>query len=429
MSTTARRAPHAVAKEMLAWVDLELLSCIELQSLWAGYGHVYAVKARRLEKLDSTTQQPVTQSKDVLHLVLKIVSSPPGHHNEGHVRKLLSYEVEQFFYDKIAPTLDELPLARCLATTSSMLEKALQAGFGGIRATLMTDLRVRYPVPGEKRVFLSTAQVQSALWWLASFHRSYWKGAQLRRSSLILPPLEEARLRSSKQNVKREGLWLNGGYTYLATRRNEYDSLVNDTSSEWSALLCQPIPPLSMTITELAACFLTPCGRPVETYLHGDVKSENMCSTERGDKVALFDFQYVGLGLGVCDLAKLFTCSVPLDMLVGSTQISSQLAMTKGEIALLDQYRESLLSDRTEISAPIYDWDEFQRHWETALVDWCRFQASWGFWGNTEWLQARVRSILHDEQWTAWLKSEVSLIRTRQDGSNIDRDMTPMCLQ
>ena len=48
------------------------------------------------------------------------------------------------------------------------------------------------------------------------------------------------------------------------------------------------------------------------------------------------------------------------------------------------------------------------RHWEAALVDWCRFQASWGFWGNTEWLQARVRSILADEGWREWLLREVS---------------------
>ncbi|BEJ10790.1 hypothetical protein CspHIS471_0102120 [Cutaneotrichosporon sp. HIS471] len=33
--------------------------------------------------------------------------------------------------------------------------------------------------------------------------------------------------------------------------------------------------------------------------------------------------------------------------------------------------------------------------------------ASWGFWGNTEWLEARVRHILADAGWRTWLKNEL----------------------
>ncbi|KAG5950579.1 hypothetical protein E4U53_004815 [Claviceps sorghi] len=406
MSGTARNNPKAIAKEMLAWIDLELISCIELQNLWAGYGHVCAVKARRFGESRAMDPGPISQSEDV-RLIIKIVSPPAGLEDEGHLRKLLSYEVEQFFYDRIAPTLGELPLAKCLATTSNMLDKAAEAGFQGIKATLMTDLRVQYPVAGEKRGFLTLRQVHSALRWLAAFHGSYWTGAQLRRSSLILPPLEEAEWRQLRENEKRAGIWLNGGYTYLATRQNEYECLMKDESSEWSTLLCQPVPHFPATVAEVAARFLTPRGRSIETYLHGDVKSENMYSTRSGDEVVFFDFQYVGLGLGVCDLAKLFTCSVPLEMLVDSQQMPDHLAMSEREKALLSLYHKHLLRDTTGISVPTYEWDDFRRHWETALVDWCRFQASWGFWGNTEWLQARVRSILHDTQWQAWLGNEV----------------------
>ncbi|KAG6034695.1 hypothetical protein E4U41_006430 [Claviceps citrina] len=418
MSSTATPTggPQAVAREMLAWIGLELVSCTELQSLWAGYGHVCAVRARRLGNLRDSSPAPTIAppSDDDAHLILKIVSPPSGRADEGHLRKLLSYEVEQFFYDRIAPTLDGLPLAKCLATTSSMSGKALQAGLGGVQATLMTDLRLGYPVAGQKRASLTSHQVHSALRWLARFHRSYWSGTPLQRSTLILPPLAEAELRNSNDKVERRGIWLNGGYTYLATRRSEYKDLEEDKSSEWSALLCQRTSHLSMSVAESAACLLNPCGRAVETYLHGDVKAENMYSSERGDEVAFFDFQYVGLGLGVCDLAKLFTCSVPLDMLVDAGQTSSsQLTMSAGERALLERYRKCLLGDATGTSAPSYGWDEFRRHWETALVDWCRFQASWGFWGNTAWLQARVRSILHDEQWQAWLGSELDKIRAR----------------
>jgi thiamine kinase-like enzyme len=160
----------------------------------------------------------------------------------------------------------------------------------------------------------------------------------------------------------------------------------------------------------MAALFLTPRGRPIESYIHGDVKSENLFTTTNGEQVAFFDFQYVGLGLGVCDLAKLFTCSVPLQMLVGDAwhehePLPEKLTMREGERGLLTRYRAYLLRNQEE---SMYEWDTFRRHWETALVDWCRFQASWGFWGNTEWLEARVRSILCDQGWRDWLQENIS---------------------
>jgi len=114
-----------------------------------------------------------------------------------------------------------------------------------------------------------------------------------------------------------------------------------------------------------------------------------------GEEVAFYDFQYVGLGLGVCDLAKLFTCSVPLDMLIEDKNAPLELGLQEGEKALLERYLKRL----TNVSGKGYDWDIFIMHWETALVDWLRFQASWGFWGNTSWLKARVRRILKDPNW------------------------------
>ena len=138
------------------------------------------------------------------------------------------------------------------------------------------------------------------------------------------------------------------------------------------------------------------------TVIHGDVKSENMfgstlsSSSSSAAAVAFFDFQYVGLGLGVCDLAKLFTCSVPLGQLLGDGDgdddggVPWELDMPAGERALLQHYVRALES----VAGKRYPWDVFTRHWEASLVDWLRFQASWGFWGNTDWLEARVRFIL-----------------------------------
>lgn len=166
------------------------------------------------------------------------------------------------------------------------------------------------------------------------------------------------------------------------------------------------------SVAELVASFLAPStlGRsPIDSYqtlIHGDVKSENLFTSRSGDEVAFYDFQYTGLGLGVCDLAKLFTCSVPLEMLVAEESIPLILEMQDGEEKLLQRYWTKL----KETSKKEYEWEIFIQHWEIALVDWLRFQASWGFWGNTEWLEARVRNILKDEQW----KESVEMAVTRK---------------
>ncbi|TPX18584.1 uncharacterized protein E0L32_002441 [Thyridium curvatum] len=406
-----------VAERMLSWVDLELVSCTELQALWAGYGHVCAIEARG--KSAETTERWCKElgddvycaDRDTFRLILKFVSPPPAvdSQDEGHLRKIMSYQVEQAFYEEVAGGLDESTVVPvCLVSTRSSPALEGVAELRHVTATLLTDLRPKFPIAGEKRAALNERQVSAALNWLARFHGNYWKGPVSHFDRLVLPPLEEYRRRNPGGNREHgwvgDALWLNGGYTYLATRRTEYSYLAEDESSEWSTAFCDPVAEGQAASTaETVAEFLTPKGRPFETYIHGDVKSENLFSTEDGQQVAFYDFQYVGMGLGVCDLAKLFTCSVPLSMLVDSAVTEHSLPMGKGEKQLLEQYRETLLENRHARGNFQYDWDVFVRHWECALVDWCRFQASWGFWGNTAWLEARTRSILADEGWRQWL--------------------------
>ncbi|KAI1741709.1 kinase-like domain-containing protein [Xylaria scruposa] len=400
-----------VAAIMLSWHSLELVSLRKVQSLWAGYGHICQVTARATTTAAADLMRerygdigaPGEDGKDVYALILKLISPPPTPSEgevEGHLRKILSYEVEQNFYGSVAPRLGrDLPVARCISATQG---KPGADTPEGLTATLMTDLRSKYPVAGEKRAALNETQVHAALDWLSKFHRKSWGILPMPLQELLLPPVEEAD-RRKRGAVPGRSVWLNGGYTYLATRRKEYASLAADSDSEWSSVLCQPSSPRESSIAEKVADVLTPRGRDYETLIHGDVKSENLFTTHSGSEVAFYDFQYVGLGLGVCDLAKLFTCSVPLHMLTDDDE-PARLQMGEGERELLERYRDNLLAgtDKT------YDWNTFVRHWETALVDWLRFQASWGFWGNTEWLEARVRSILEDRDWRTWLDEQQS---------------------
>jgi hypothetical protein len=385
-----------VATTLLAQKGLRLQSLKVIQSLWAGYGQICQI---------TTAVGTSKDSEEVQSYILKLITPPPtSAKDEGHTRKILSYQVEQYFYSHLAPQLPpSVPVARCLGSINEH-----HADGTSTTAMMLSDLRQRYPVAGEKRNVLSTTQVNSALDWLSGFHGFWWPRVKdMNTSSLVLPPLEE--VRHDGHDASDKSVWLNGGYTYLATRRKEYVNLVEDEESEWSAALTGQIESEEQSIAELVATFLTPtvtgssCIGRYQTLIHGDVKSENLFTSKAGVEVAFYDFQYTGLGLGVCDLAKLFTCSVPLNMLVVDSNVPQELSIQDGEKELLKRYWRRL----HDVSQREYDWNTFVFHWEVALVDWLRFQASWGFWGNTEWLEARVRHILKDERWSQQLRETV----------------------
>lgn len=310
----------------------------------------------------------------------------------------------------------EIAVASCLASINSKPGPANGPSAEVKTAMVLTDLREAFPVAGEKRGALTNTQVRAALGWLAGFHGFWWKRVgDFDRSKLVRAPLEHFREHGDaviEEDEENPRVWLNGGYTYLATRQGEYASLKEEgEDSEWAGALCEPFGDQELTVAELVARVLGPSSEPgavkggvisrYETLIHGDVKSENLFTNEKGDKVAFYDFQYVGLGLGVCDLAKLITCSVPPSMLGFDRSCEQVIPMLEGEERLLRSYLEEL----QRASGLSYDWEVFLRHWETALVDWLRFQASWGFWGNTEWLEGRVRSILGDDGWKAWIQA------------------------
>jgi hypothetical protein len=373
-----------VATALLAKNGLQLQHLTVIQSLWAGYGQICRV----------TDQQDQSY-------VLKLITPPPTKaRDEGHTRRILSYQIEQYFYSHLAPQLPpSVPIAKCLGSVNEH-----HADGTSTTAMLLNDLKKQFPVAGEKRNVLSPTQVNAALDWLSGFHGFWWSRVEnLTNSSLVLPPLEE--VQHDGQDASAKTVWLNGGYTYLATRRKEYADLVEDDESEWSDALTRQMENDTQSISEKVAAFLAPSvlgPTPIERYqtlIHGDVKSENLFTSKSGEEVAFYDFQYVGLGLGVCDLAKFFTCSVPLDMLVAGRNVPNMLSMQDGEKILLERYWNRL----KETGKRDYEWKTFVLHWEIALVDWLRFQASWGFWGNTEWLEARVRSILNDANWKEML--------------------------
>lgn len=255
----------AVADDLLAGQGLKLLSCDVLQKLWQGYGYVCRISA-------------MDEAQNKQSLILKYVKPPlTGQvESEGHIRKIISYEVEQHFYSDLAPQLPrDAVVAQCLASINN----------NGKVALLLEDLQRNFPVAGEKRGTLNKTQVHAAIKWLATFHGFWWdKTPDLRNLGFSrLPPLEEVLLQQDKGRSKN-GVWLNGGYTYLATRMSEYTSLCQDgEQSEWSTSLCVPLLPRSNhSIAQLVARILSPANgilRDYETLIHGDVKVSTSTST------------------------------------------------------------------------------------------------------------------------------------------------------
>jgi hypothetical protein len=176
-----------------------------------------------------------------------VVRHPRGWGGDaGHQRKLRSYEVERAFYAGHAVDRAHRT-ARCHAAESDgsglrlLLEDLDFAGYGGRRSQLDDD------------------ELGRCLGWLASFH-----AAHLGRST--------------------EGLWQNGTYWHLATRQDELRAMKNRALREAAA-------PLDAA---LRSC-------PYRTWVHGDAKVANFCFA--ADDVAAVDFQYVGGGCGVQDVA------------------------------------------------------------------------------------------------------------------------------
>ncbi len=219
-----------------------------IQSLWDGYGEIRRVA------LDGA---------DVASAIVKHVAPPAtlrGKSSEAalrsHRRKLRSYSVELAFYERYAARCGDgcrVPRALHLESLESgwflVLEDLDGAGFD------------------QRRTRLSEAETTSCLAWLANFHATF---------------LGES----------PASLWKVGTYWHLATRPDELSTL-------WVESLKQHAQRFDAALN----------GAKFRTFVHGDAKLENFCfarsarSVKSGGAVAAVDFQYVGGGVGVKDLA------------------------------------------------------------------------------------------------------------------------------
>ena len=124
-----------------------------------------------------------------------------------------------------------------------------------------------------------------------------------------------------------------------------------------------------------------------QTLVHGDAKLANLCFADEGCSVAAVDFQYVGAGCGMKDLAYI----------VGSCL--NEAAADTQEESLLKMYfsvLRSVVAERTKainVEALEADWRAL---YPVAWTDFHRFLKGWspGHWKINAYSERLVREVV-----------------------------------
>ncbi len=253
--------------ELFTWIKeatgaLDVARTETIQSLWSGYGEITRVSLVG----DGEARRPGGATLPTT-AVLKWVKPPRSAGDRSasdavsHARKCRSYDVELAFYRQVAPRCDEA------CQTAQLLAGRKREGEW---LMLLTDLdaagfAARHHSPRGHELL-------ACLDWLAAFHARFMSATGTHDACGTRPP----------------GLWSIGTYWHLDTRRDELANIHDATLRRLADELDRRL---------RAARF--------QTLVHGDAKPDNFCFTSDGRRVAAVDFQYVGGGVGVSDVAYL----------------------------------------------------------------------------------------------------------------------------
>jgi len=300
--------------------DPQLVFEEEIQSLWSGYGQIIRCKS---------------ESNDRRYVVKVVAPANASTHprgwntSTGHQRKLKSYQVEANFYQQFAKQTDTHNRVPKLITSKVSSDFTL---------LVMEDL-------DESGYFIRKDNtdwhcLSVAIRWLAYFHAKFMGNSA-------------------------EGLWPIGTYWHLATRQDELRTMLDCDSKKYAQELDDRLK-----------------NAKFQTLLHGDAKFENLCFHSNEREVAAVDFQYVGCGSGVKDLAYL----------VGSCLNEEQLYQFDGLVvceylthlkAALSYYQVSLDFDALV--------NETQQLYPVAWADFYRFLLGWNpqSWKICDYMKAK----------------------------------------
>lgn len=288
--------------------DAQLTTEEEVQSLWSGYG-----------KIIRCTSYNGTESKD--YIVKVIGTAQPSSHPRGwntsasHQRKTKSYQVEASFYQNYAKQTN----SRC-----KVPELIAYKYTGDFALLVLEDLdHAGYFVRKEAA---DKHTLTLAIKWLANFHAKFM--------------FNDA-----------ENLWPVGTYWHFSTRQDEYNKMPESAYKNNAHALDNALN-----------------NAQFKTLVHGDAKFENLCFHHQGNKVAAVDFQYVGQGSGVKDLAYL----------AGSCLDSNGLSQYDSFIVdeYITQLKLALVSISKEVDFNVLE-QEIRYLYPIAWADFYRFLLGW----------------------------------------------------
>ena len=283
----------------------EISDIEEVQDLWSGYG-----KILRCGLIGS----------DIKSVVVKNVRLPKNASQSrgGYIsyqRKMRSYKVEMAFYENWSARCGNdcrVPKWHAFEWQKDeflmVFEDLDEAGFK------------------KRRHSAGWSEIQLCLKWLADFHATF-------------------------MGEKPEKLWSQGTYWHLETRPDELRAL-KDAALKGAAKAID---------RKLNNCTF-------KTFVHGDAKLENFCFSEDGNSVAALDFQYVGGGCGMKDVAYL------IDSCLYDDECESW------ESDVLDFYFKEL-KRALEVKERNIDFELLEKEWRemypVAWTDFYRFLKGW----------------------------------------------------
>ncbi len=297
-----------------------LLRRERVQELWSGYGQIERV---------------FLEGGSFPSVIVKNVSPPSiRHHPRGwssdrsHQRKLRSYEVELAWYrDWSSACPADCRVPGWIASDQSEDHVFL----------VLEDLNAAgYP---QRRQQVSQEELHRCLRWLARFHAQFLGRAP-------------------------QGLWEQGCYWHLATRPDELERLEDRPLKAAAAAIDQAL-----------------SASPFQSLLHGDAKLANFCFGPEG--VAAVDFQYVGGGCGMKDVAYF----------LGSCL--NEHECEKQEQPLLDLYFAELSKRVSGVDTEALEQD-WRSLYPVAWADFHRFLKGWspGHWKINSYSERICRQVV-----------------------------------
>lgn len=350
-----------VDQQYIDWLsqvcNARVLNTQLIQPLWSGYGACFRatldyssdgtakssnnVSATRINEIQQVQDSSTTLHKANYQPVTKVVvkcatppntlSHPKGWNGEAsHNRKCQSFAVENCFYSQVHPQTDAcFPTAKYIAHSQQgeasllVMEDLAHAGYSRTASSL------------------TPARCETVLKWLAHFHARFLN------------------VRSEFENRNIQ-LWSEGTYWHLATREDEFQAMPE-------GLLKQNALAISRTLDSAN----------YQTLVHGDAKVANFCFTEDFSACAAVDFQYVGFGVGIKDVAYFLGSALPTE-----THIAHRDALLNTYFLALEDALQARSSNHdtpfyfknSDIEHVIAEWKKL---YPFACADFYRFLSGW----------------------------------------------------